>query len=267
MTTKDNELHGDITADENSANFPQEDEQRKAQRRTKNAKGAQHRQRAVERHQRTTRNLRTTFEEVDGRQFYTPLANIVEAMFLLCSLPQCPETEEALELTQRAYVLLDKQNLIPSVRHTNSRNDQRASSRPHQDQAPGPDQPLGSRTGGGRPSGKLVTPREAKVLMSRSWTRKKASSPHEPSGSWFLAIQSMQEGNCGPSAPSSFFKSATHAVSYGEKLMSPPPIDVNAALTVPIISSMCLGSPFIHAMKISALFQRYAPFCYLCANI
>jgi hypothetical protein len=56
-------------------------------------------------------------------------------------------------------------------------------------------------------------------------------------------------------------------VSYGEKLMSPPPIDVNAALTVPIISSMCLGSPFIYAMKISALFQRYAPFCYLCANI
>jgi len=84
---------------------------------------------------------------------------------------------------------------------------------------------------------------QAKVLMSRSWTKKKASSPHEPSGSWFLAIQSMHEGNSGPSPPSGFLTSAIHAVSYGETLISPPAADLNAALMVSIISSMCLGSP------------------------
>ena len=110
---------------------------------------------------------------------------------------------------------------------------------------------------------------QAKVLMSRSWTTKMASSPHEPSGSWFLAIQLMHEGNSGPSPPSSFLTSATHAVSYGEKSRSPPAADLSAALTVPIISSMCIGSPpFIYAAKISAVSFSgiYAPFCYLCVN-
>ena len=103
---------------------------------------------------------------------------------------------------------------------------------------------------------------QAKVLMSRSWTKKKASSPHEPSGSWFLAIQSMHEGNSGPSPPSSFLTSATHAVSYGEKSRSPPAADLSAALKVLIISSMCPGSPFIYAVKISAVSE----ICYLCVN-
>jgi len=85
---------------------------------------------------------------------------------------------------------------------------------------------------------------QAKVLMRRSWATKKASSPHEPSGSWFLAIQSMHEGNSGPSPPSSFLTSAIHAVSYREISRSPPAADLNEALMEPIISSMFLGSPF-----------------------
>ena len=34
---------------------------------------------------------------------------------------------------------------------------------------------------------------QAKVLMSLSWTKKKASSPHEPSGSWFDTVDARGE--------------------------------------------------------------------------
>ena len=105
---------------------------------------------------------------------------------------------------------------------------------------------------------------QAKVLMSRSWTTKMASSPHEPSGSWFLAMQSTHEGNSGPSPPSSFLTSATHAVSYGEKSRSPPAADLSAALTVPIISSMCIGAPFIYAVKISAISEMCTFLLFVC---
>ena len=106
--------------------------------------------------------------------------------------------------------------------------------------------------------------RKAKVLMSRSWTKNKASLPHEPSGSWLLAIQLMDEGNYGPSPPPSFLTSASHAVSYGEKPISLPAANLNAALTVPIISSMCLGSPFIYPVKISAVSEICTFLLFVC---
>jgi hypothetical protein len=152
----DNELPRDIFADENCTDYPQEDEQHKAQWTAKNAECAQCRQRAAKRvamYQRTARDLGDEFAVVYGRQFNTPLANIAEATFLLRGLPPCPENAEALKLTRRAYVLLDEQNPIRSVHHTNSRNDQQASSKPHSNQPPHPDQSQGSQNGDGRPRG------------------------------------------------------------------------------------------------------------------
>nr|GLL42654.1 hypothetical protein Itr_chr12CG24220 [Ipomoea trifida]GMD68986.1 hypothetical protein Iba_chr12dCG14550 [Ipomoea batatas] len=57
-------------------------------------------------------------------------------------------------------------------------------------------------------------------------------SPHEPSGSWLLAIQSRAVGNCGDSPPLMSLTSATHAVSYADTLMSPSSIDRSIDRTV-----------------------------------
>lgn len=104
---------------------------------------------------------------------------------------------------------------------------------------------------------------QARVLIIRSWTRKKVSSPHDPSGSWFRAIQSMHEGNCGVSSPFKLFTSATHAVSYAEMLISPSPIDRRVAWMASIISGKPLCSSF---KKIPCMLSSGTQSVYICPD-
>jgi len=89
------------------------------------------------------RNLDDVLGDAGGCEYATPLANIADATYLLHNMPWNEYTEEILKYTHRASVLLNRQNLIPSVPRTNSRINQHVSNGRH------PDQPQGSCTRGG----------------------------------------------------------------------------------------------------------------------
>jgi hypothetical protein len=87
------------------------------------------------------RNLNSAFTAADYHQYNTPIRNIAEAALLIQQLPQHPETERFLELTQHAIVQLDQWGPMSLLQHSHSRSECHASSIPQ-----------ASRTRGGRPN-------------------------------------------------------------------------------------------------------------------
>jgi hypothetical protein len=100
-----------------------EDEEHRRIRRIKNAKRAKRRWNveARARNPPHRRNLNDAFATAE---------NIAEAALLIQWLPQNPETERLLQLTQRAIVQLDQRDPMPSLQRTRSRSGRHESSIP-----------------------------------------------------------------------------------------------------------------------------------------
>jgi hypothetical protein len=137
----DDELLEDISADENTANAPRdEDEESRRIRQAKNAKRAKRKRNAEARLQNAPRrNLHDAFAAAADRQYATPIANIAKAAILLQRLPQNPKTVRVLQLAQHALIQLDQRDPMPSVHCSRSRSERHESSAPQN-----------SRTLGGR---------------------------------------------------------------------------------------------------------------------
>jgi hypothetical protein len=101
----DDELLIDISANESTANAPQDkDEERKRAHRVKNAKQAKRRQNAEARtRHRPQHNLNGAFAAAADCEYATPSGNIMEATTLL-QLPQNPETQRVIQLAQCALI-------------------------------------------------------------------------------------------------------------------------------------------------------------------
>jgi hypothetical protein len=123
----DDELLEDISADENTANAPRdEDEESRRIRQAKNAKRAKRKRNAEARLQNAPRrNLHDAFAAAADRQYATPIANIAKAAIL--------------QLAQHALIQLDQRDPMPSVHCSRSRSERHESSAPQN-----------SRTLGGR---------------------------------------------------------------------------------------------------------------------
>lgn len=78
------------------------------------------------------RNLDRELEGAGQREYATPLANIVEAAYLLRSLPHTEQIEQIARYVHRVYIQLDQMNPISSVHRANSRQSQHACSMPQQ---------------------------------------------------------------------------------------------------------------------------------------
>jgi hypothetical protein len=66
----------------------------------------------------------------NDRQYNTLIGNIAEAALLIQWLPQNPETERLLQLTQCAIIQLDRREPMPSLQRTCSRSEHQESSIP-----------------------------------------------------------------------------------------------------------------------------------------
>jgi hypothetical protein len=118
----DDELLADVSADKRMADAPQdEDEEHRRIRRIKNAKRAKSRRNAEARARNPPhrRNLNNAF---------TTARNIAEAALLIQWLPQNPDTERLLQLTQPAIIQLDQRDLMSSLQRTRSRSGRHKSS-------------------------------------------------------------------------------------------------------------------------------------------
>ncbi|RLM80131.1 retrotransposon protein, putative, Ty3-gypsy subclass [Panicum miliaceum] len=120
----DNELLADVSANEPTADAPQDENQEHRRiRRLKNAKRAQ-RRRNMENHARNPmyqRNLNNAFAVAVDREYRTPIGAIAEAALLAQQLPPYPQIQRLLYLTQRSLVLLDGQHPVSSTRNMPSR--------------------------------------------------------------------------------------------------------------------------------------------------
>jgi hypothetical protein len=119
----DNEQLADVSADEPTADAPQdEDEEHRRIRRVKNAKRAQCRCNTQNR-AREPRGLNNAFAAVADRQYRTPIGAIVEAALLAQQLPPNPKIQRLQYLTQRALVQLDGQHPVSPTRNLPSRSE------------------------------------------------------------------------------------------------------------------------------------------------
>jgi hypothetical protein len=122
-TQYDNEQLVDISADEPTADAPQdEDEEHRRIRRAKNAKCAQRRRNAQNR-TREPRDVNNTFAAVVDREYRTPIGAIAKAALLAQQLPSNPQIQRLQYLTQRTLVQLDGQHPVSSTRNQLSRSE------------------------------------------------------------------------------------------------------------------------------------------------
>jgi hypothetical protein len=111
----DNEQLADVSADEPTADAPQdEDEEHQRIRRVKNAKCAQC-GRNTQNRAREPRDLNNTFAGVADREYRTPIGAIAEAALLAQQLPPNPQIQTLQYLTQRALVQPDGQHPVSST--------------------------------------------------------------------------------------------------------------------------------------------------------
>jgi hypothetical protein len=116
-TQYDNEQLADVSADEPTANAPQDDdEEHRRIRRAKNAKRAQRKSNAQNR-ARKPRDLNNAFAAAMDHEYRTPIGAIVEVALLAQQLPSNPQIQRLQYLTQRALVQLDGQHLVSSTRN------------------------------------------------------------------------------------------------------------------------------------------------------
>jgi hypothetical protein len=135
----DNEKLTDVSADEPTADAPQdEDEEHRRIRRVKNVKRAQ-RRRNTQNRAREPRDLNNAFAVVTDREYRMPIGAIAEATLLAQQLPTNPQIQRLQYPTQRALVQLDGQHPVPSTWIPPSRSEH------HDETAPV------SRTPGGDP--------------------------------------------------------------------------------------------------------------------
>jgi hypothetical protein len=115
------------------ADAPQDkDEEHRRIWRIKNAKCAKHRWNAEARAWNPPyhRNLYGAFAAADDHKYNTPIGNITKAALLIQRLPQNPETERLLQMTQRTIVQLDQRDPMPTLQRTRSRSECHESSIP-----------------------------------------------------------------------------------------------------------------------------------------
>jgi hypothetical protein len=111
----EDELLLDVSADEPTADAPQdENEERRRIRRLKNAKRAQRRRNAKNRARNPMyqRNLNNAFATAADREYRTPIGAIAEATLLAQELPSNPQIQRLQYLTKRALVQLDGQHPV-----------------------------------------------------------------------------------------------------------------------------------------------------------
>jgi hypothetical protein len=126
----DNKQLADISADEPTADAPQdEDEKHRRIWQVKNAKRAQRRHNAQNRASEP-RDLNNAFAVVANREYHTPIGAIAEAALLAQQLPPNPQIQRLQYLTQRALVQLDGQHPASSTRIPPSRSERHGETAP-----------------------------------------------------------------------------------------------------------------------------------------
>jgi hypothetical protein len=122
-TQYDNEQLADISADEPTADVPQdEDEEHRKIRQAKSAKCAQCRRNA-QNCAREPSDLNNAFAAVVDHEYSMPIGAIAEVALLAQQLPSNPQIQRLQYLTQRALVQLDGQHLVSSTRNKLSRSE------------------------------------------------------------------------------------------------------------------------------------------------
>ena len=111
-----------ISADNLTQDAPaDEDEATRTARKARNQRKEARRVHAAERARIPPRNLNNEFNNVADPIFRTPIAAMTEATLRLMTMPQNPELERIINLTQNAVEQLEKQNPLSLLHGTRSR--------------------------------------------------------------------------------------------------------------------------------------------------